>query len=190
MKTNFSKAVDPIFLHVLEPQAELWRTRGGLCVKVPSLPSPLFKQPDSVLKAMASANDSPTPICNFSTMKTNEAKSIRIASSQRDQFKIISVAFLKGLKCNYREFNEVAEGDCKLVTWYATMTATHPLISSRPKALAVPFLFWSALTPNTVNHPRLTQVRLTRCWIRRAHFSAECGTVTPLRFALQPIQRL
>lgn len=148
----------PVFFFpdVLELEAELWPNRCGLYVKVPSLPSPLYNQPGQVLEAMASAHDDPTPVCH-STMKTYKTESTRIASSQRDQFKIISVAFAKGTKCNNREFNEDAEGDCKLATRFATMTGTHPAFRQGRKLLQFPFSFgfWRMVVDGTSKQAEL-----------------------------------
>ena len=145
----------PFFPDVLQLQAELSKDRRGVLIKVPSVPSALYKHPEDVLEVMGAAEGA-TGACN-STKQTYKTESTRIASSERDQFKIISVAFSDSIKCNNRAFNEGTEGDCELKTYYGTMTATHPQFKKGGKLLQFPFSFgfWRMVVDGTAKQAEI-----------------------------------
>jgi len=132
------------FPDVLELEAELKPGGGGLLLKEPAAPSPLWKFAPKVIEGMAAAYDEPgsrkTPICK-STNQTLKTESTRIATS--DQSKIISISFPKGITCNNSQFNEDADGN-KLVKRIITFTATHPAFEKDGVPLEFPFsvAFW------------------------------------------------
>lgn len=184
----------PVFFFpdVLELEAELWTDRRGVFIKVPSVPSALYKHPENVLAVMAGAEGA-TGVCK-STKQTYKTESTRIASSQRDQFKIISVAFPDGVKCNNREFNEGAEGDCDLKTHFGTMTATHPLFKKGKKLLQFPFSFgfWRIIVDGTAKQAEIKTPKDRSQLINQliggvSHLNLSSGTSLTVMFHLRCI---
>jgi len=147
------------FPDALKLGAKFRADRGGVNIKVPSMPTPLYNQHAKVLQAMACAFDPvdcpealKTPIC-LSTEKTYKTEATRIASSERNKFKIIQLNFPKGVTCNNRDFNnDASEGDQTLVTRIASMTATDPAFKdSHGNLLEFPFSFgfWKCVQDGT-----------------------------------------
>jgi len=138
------------FPDVLDIEAELFPDGSGFFLKVPSLPSPLWKFPDKLLNGMAAAHDesggSPgrkkTPICK-STKQSHKTEATRIATSEADKSKVIAVGFPKETTCNNSQFNDDAEGQM-LVKRIVTFTATHPAFQKDGVCLEFPFscAFW------------------------------------------------
>jgi len=145
------------FPEVLDLEAELWSNRAGVFIKAPSVPSVLYNSPEKVVKAMAGAYDVLTEPCK-ATLKVYKTEATRIKTDDRNKFKIISVAFPKGVTCNNREFNPEAEGDCELVAHYATLTGTHPSFKEGRKLLEFPFSFgfWRIVFDGSMKQAEVT----------------------------------
>jgi len=183
------------FPDVLEVEAELWPDGGGLYLKDPSMPSPLWKFPLKVLDGMATALN--TSICK-STLQTYKTEATRIATDDEAKFNIISVAFPKGITCNNSHFNDDADGN-KLVKRIITFTATHPAFTKDGALLEFPFslAFWRFIVDGS---ERLAEVPVAPDYssqvakmidgVGSLYLSGNKMDVEPARLEMQEMRRL